>query len=184
MNDTYITIVGNVVDEPRLRTTSSSGVPVLSFRVASTSRRLDRETGKWQDSERLFATVTCWRALAQNVARSLKKGQPVIVTGRFYSREYTTKDETSRVSYEVDAAAIGHDLSRGVSEFTKVVRPVATTTVGKRSMCYNVAASVPTSYKSANGRREPCWCNWTTRAARATNSRWTPLGILSTGPRH
>jgi single-strand DNA-binding protein len=129
MNDTYITIVGNVVDEPRLRTTSSSGVPVLSFRVASTSRRLDRETGKWQDSDRLFATVTCWRALAQNVARSLKKGQPVIVTGRFYSREYTTKDETSRVSYEVDAAAIGHDLSRGVSEFTKVVRPVATTTV-------------------------------------------------------
>jgi single-strand DNA-binding protein len=78
MNDTYITIVGNVVDEPRLRTTSSSGVPVLSFRVASTSRRLDRETGKWQDSDRLFATVTCWRALAQNVARSLKKGQPVI----------------------------------------------------------------------------------------------------------
>jgi single-strand DNA-binding protein len=63
------------------------------------------------------------------VARSLKKGQPVIVTGRFYSREYTTKDETSRVSYEVDAAAIGHDLSRGISEFTKVVRPVATTTV-------------------------------------------------------
>lgn len=129
MNDTYITIVGNVVDEPRLRTTNSSGVPVLSFRVASTSRRLDRETGKWQDSDRLFATVTCWRALAQNVARSLKKGQPVIVTGRFYSREYTTKDETSRVSYEVDAAAIGHDLSRGISEFTKVVRPVATTTV-------------------------------------------------------
>jgi single-strand DNA-binding protein len=119
MNDTYITIVGNVVDEPRLRTTSSSGVPVLSFRVASTSRRLDRETGKWQDSDRLFATVTCWRALAQNVARSLKKGQPVIVTGRFYSREYTTKDETSRVSYEVDAAAIGHDLSRGISEFTR-----------------------------------------------------------------
>ena len=56
MNDTYITIVGNVVDEPRLRTTSSSGVPVLSFRVASTSRRLDRETGKWQDSDRLFAS--------------------------------------------------------------------------------------------------------------------------------
>ena len=76
MNDTYITIVGNVVDEPRLRMTSSSGLPVLSFRVASTSRRLDRETGKWQDSDRLFATVTCWRALAQNVARSLKKGQP------------------------------------------------------------------------------------------------------------
>jgi single-strand DNA-binding protein len=59
----------------------------------------------------------------------LKKGQPVIVTGRFYSREYTSKDETSRMSYEVDAAAIGHDLARGISEFTKVARPAATTTV-------------------------------------------------------
>jgi single-strand DNA-binding protein len=130
VNDTHITIVGNVVDEPRLRTTNSSGVPVLSFRVASTARRINRESGKWEDGDRLFATVTCWRALAQNVARSLKKGQPVVVTGRFYSREYTAKDETSRASYEVDAIAIGHDLSRGVSEFTKLSRPVAVTTVG------------------------------------------------------
>lgn len=129
MNDTHLTIVGNVVDEPRLRTTTTAGIPVVSFRVASTSRRLDRETGRWEDSNRLFATVTCWRALAQNAARSLKKGQPVIVTGRFYSREYTTKEETSRVSYEVDAIAIGHDLSRGVTEFTKVTRPAAITTV-------------------------------------------------------
>src|SRR6266496_5984708 len=77
------------------------------------SRRLDRETGEWADHERLFATVTCWRAMAQNVAQSLKKGQPVVATGRFYSREYT-KDEVSRMSYELDASAGGHDLSRGI----------------------------------------------------------------------
>jgi single-strand DNA-binding protein len=129
MNDTHLTIVGNVVDEPRLRTTTTAGIPVVSFRVASTSRRLDRETGRWEDSNRLFATVTCWRALAQNAARSLKKGQPVIVTGRFYSREYKTREETARVSYEVDAIAIGHDLSRGVTDFTKMTRPAAITTV-------------------------------------------------------
>ncbi len=40
MNDTKITIVGNVVDEPRLRETRS-GVKVASFRIASTSRRFD-----------------------------------------------------------------------------------------------------------------------------------------------
>src|SRR6266496_6255708 len=112
MNDTHITIVGNVVDTPRLRQTGA-GIPVASFRIASTSRRLDRETGEWADHERLFATVTCWRAMAQNVAQSLKKGQPVVATGRFYSREYT-KDEVSRMSYELDASAGGHDLSRGI----------------------------------------------------------------------
>jgi single-strand DNA-binding protein len=127
MNDTHITIVGNVVDEPRLRTTSA-GVPVASFRIASTARKFDREQARWVDSERLFATVTCWRALARNVAVSVKKGQPILATGRLYSREYT-KDEATRISYELDAEAVGHDLSRGTSEFTKVIRPVAVSTV-------------------------------------------------------
>lgn len=127
MNDTSITIVGNVVDDPKLRTTTT-GVPVASFRIASTSRRMDRETGSWVDNERLFATVTCWRAMARNVATSLKKGQPVIATGRFYSREYV-KEETSRMSYELDAVAVGHDLARGTADFTKVARGFALTNV-------------------------------------------------------
>lgn len=127
MNDTSITIVGNVVDDPKLRTTST-GVPVASFRIASTSRRMDRETGSWVDNERLFATVTCWRVMARNVAASLKKGQPVIATGRFYSREYV-KDESSRMSYELDAVAVGHDLARGTADFTKVTRGFAVTNV-------------------------------------------------------
>jgi single-strand DNA-binding protein len=87
MNDTMITIVGNVVDEPKLRETKS-GVKVLSFRIASTSRRYDREQERWVDNESLFATVTCWRWLAENVAASLHKGQPVIATGKLYTREY------------------------------------------------------------------------------------------------
>lgn len=127
MNDTYLTIVGNAVDDPKMRTTGA-GVPVASFRIASTSRRLNRETKTWEDNERLFATVTCWRALAQNVAASVKKGQPVVVTGRFYSREYV-KDEVSRMSYELDAIAVGHDLARGTSQFTKITRPHAVTSV-------------------------------------------------------
>ncbi len=127
MNDTYITIVGNVVDAPRLRQTSA-GIPVASFRIASTSRRFDRQAEQWTDHERLFATVTCWRAMAQNVTQSLKKGQPVLATGRFYSREYV-KDEVSRMSYELDAVAVGHDLSRGTSDFVKIARPYAITSV-------------------------------------------------------
>ena len=127
MNDTLITIVGNVVDDPRSRTTGS-GVPVASFRIASTSRKFNRETGLWEDNEKLFAKVTCWRAMAQNVAASLHKGQPVVVTGRFFAREYI-KDEITRMSYELDAIAVGHDLARGTSQFTKVSRPYAVTTV-------------------------------------------------------
>lgn len=127
MNDTHVTIVGNVVDEPRLRETTQ-GIKVASFRIASTSRRFDRETERWVDNNSLFATVTCWRSMAENVAASLHKGQPVIVTGRFYSREYRT-DETNRLSYELDADAVGHDLSRGETQFTRTRRPAVVTRV-------------------------------------------------------
>ncbi len=128
MNDTYLTISGNVVDDPKLRRTTTNGVPVVTFRVASTSRRRDAETGEWSDRDNLFVNVTCWRTLATNVSQSLFKGQPVVVHGRFYSRQYT-KDEATRVTYEIDAISIGHDLSRGVSTFTKALREVVVTNV-------------------------------------------------------
>jgi single-strand DNA-binding protein len=127
VNDTIMTIVGNVVDTPRMRLTKS-GHAVTNLRVASTSRRFDREHQRWIDNATLFVNVTCWRAMAENVALSVHKGQPVVVCGRYYSREYEI-NETVRVSYELEANAIGHDLSRGSSEFRKTIRPSTAATV-------------------------------------------------------
>jgi len=127
MNDTPMTIVGNVVDTPRMRITKS-GHAVTNFRVASTSRRYDREQQCWIDNSTLYVNVTCWRAMAENVAFSLRKGQPVVVTGRYYSREYEI-NETVRVAYELEANAVGHDLTRGTSEFRKVFRPSVTANI-------------------------------------------------------
>jgi single stranded DNA-binding protein len=111
LNDTYMTIVGNVVDAPRMRLTKS-GHAVTNFRVASTSRRYDQEQQRYVDNCTLFVNVTCWRAMAENVAFSVHKGQPVLVTGRYYSREYEI-NETVRISYELEANSVGHDLGRG-----------------------------------------------------------------------
>ena len=127
MNDTQMTVVGNVVESPKLRRTRS-GHFVASFRLASTPRRYDREQGSWVDGGTLFVTVTCWRALAENAVQSLRKGQPVVVLGRYCQRDYE-KDETVRTAYELEASAIGHDLSRGVSSFQKVSRPALATAV-------------------------------------------------------
>ncbi|HEY2042518.1 MAG TPA: single-stranded DNA-binding protein [Jatrophihabitans sp.] len=124
MYGTPITIVGNVVDEIRIKSTES-GLPRLSFRVASTQRRKDRDTGQWVDGHKLFVSVTCWRDFAENVAESLQKGDPVVVHGRIYSRQYI-KDESNRVSYEIEPESIGPDLARGVSSFTKRRRGFAT----------------------------------------------------------
>ncbi len=123
MNDTMLTIAGNVVDNPKLRRTKG-GHFVASFRVASTPRRFDRETNSWVDGATLFVTVTCWRAIGENVAQSLRKGQPIVVHGRYCQREYE-RDEKLHTTYELEAVALGHDLARGVSQFDKVTRSAA-----------------------------------------------------------
>jgi single-strand DNA-binding protein len=117
MNGTSITIVGNVVDDVVNKPTQN-GLSRASFRVASTHRRKDRETGQWVDGHKFFVNVICWRDMAENVALSLRKGDPVLVTGRIHSRQYV-REEANHVAYEVDPEAIGHDLARGTSAFTK-----------------------------------------------------------------
>ncbi|SHH02503.1 single-strand DNA-binding protein [Jatrophihabitans endophyticus] len=122
MNETTMTVCGNLVDSPRLRRTKN-GHLVANFRVASTQRRFDRDKGAWVDGDTLFVSVSAWRALGENVAASLQKGQPVVVHGRYYQRDYR-KDEAVRTAYELEAVAVGPDLSRGVASFERVVRPV------------------------------------------------------------
>jgi len=118
MNETVVTLVGNVASDVRT-TTSQAGVPISSFRVASTTRRFDRGRGGWADVDTLYVTVVCWRSLAENVAGSLAKGDPVVVHGRARMRQWTSEDGRTGTAVEVEAAAAGHDLSRGVSRFTK-----------------------------------------------------------------
>lgn len=129
MNDTYVTVVGNLVTDPELRHLESNGTTVLHFRIGSTARRWDRTSGGWIDGNTLFVNVNCWRSLAENASRSLFKGDPVVVTGRLYSREYTGDDGLRRVTFDLEAAAIGHNLARGTSTFRRVrpAQPVEVT---------------------------------------------------------
>lgn len=118
MYDTCITVVGNVCTKPIQRQFPTGSM--TDFKVASTSRRFDKELGKWVDGDELFIRVACWRALAQHVYKSVRVGDPVIIRGRLYSRRYTDKDEVPRTAFEISAQAIGHDLSRGVGQFSRV----------------------------------------------------------------
>jgi len=121
MFDTQVTVVGNLVAEPRLAQTND-GQAVASFRLASTPRRFDRATGEWRDGDTLFTNVTCWRALAENVYVSLKKGSSVIVLGRLSVRPYETKDGDKRQSVDIDAIAVGPELGRVITLIKRAER--------------------------------------------------------------
>lgn len=116
-----ITVTGNLVGEPTTRQTRA-GVAVTNFRIASTDRRFDKSTQQWVDGNSFYANVACWRHLAQNTFGSLKKGMPVIVTGRIATRTWTDTEEQSHTTYEIDADSVAPDLSWGTASFTRVPR--------------------------------------------------------------
>lgn len=88
-----------------------------------------RETGQWVDGNSLRVRVNCWRALASNVNASVTRGDPLIVTGRLFTRDWEDENGQKRVQYELDAAAIGHDLSRGRAVFERVKANTTTSAV-------------------------------------------------------
>jgi single-strand DNA-binding protein len=49
---------------------------------------------------------------------SLHKGDPVVVSGRLFTRQYE-RDGQLRSSYEMDAVAVGPDLARGTATFQR-----------------------------------------------------------------
>lgn len=120
MNDIITTVIGNAVTDVSLRTTST-GASVASFRIASNSRRFDKSTNTWLEQDPSYLSITAWSQLAENVALSVHKGQPLVVTGKLKVKQWQDA-EKSGTNVEIDATAIGHDLNRGTSEFTKVKR--------------------------------------------------------------
>ncbi|MYR05998.1 single-stranded DNA-binding protein [Gordonia sp. SID5947] len=116
MYETYTTIIGTVVSEPRRRQTTT-GEEVISFRVACNSRRIDKRSREWIDGPTLYLTVSCWRRLLVGVGLAVAKGRPVIAHGQIKTNEYVTADGEKRSDLEMTANAVGLDLSRCVVSY-------------------------------------------------------------------
>ncbi len=116
MTDT-ISIIGLVATTPK-HVVTAAGLTVTTFRFASTQRRYDRAEQKWVDGETNWYTIATFRQLATNVNASVQKGQRLIVAGRLRVRDWATEDKHG-TNVEIDAEAVGHDLSWGTSTFTR-----------------------------------------------------------------
>src|SRR5690606_19326946 len=121
MNETMVCAVGNVATSPVYRELASG--PSVRFRLAVTARYWDREKGMWTDGHTNFFTVWANRQLATNAAASLSLGEPVVVQGRLKVRTEQRDGQQGRVSADIDAVTIGHDLARGTSAFRRSGRP-------------------------------------------------------------
>jgi single-strand DNA-binding protein len=130
MFETPLTVVGRIVTDLRRRRVADQ--EVISFRVASNSRRRDAD-GNWEPGNSLYITVNCWGKLVTGVGAALGKGTAVIAVGQVYTSEYEDRDGVRRSSLEMRATSVGPDLSKSivqildsVSSASKDAEPVPT----------------------------------------------------------
>lgn len=128
MTDT-LTLTGLVATPPK-HTQTATGLSITSFRLASNQRRYDRVKGEWVDAETNWYTVTTFRQLAKNVVLSVQKGQRIVVTGRVRVRDWSSEEKTG-TTIELDADALGHDLSWGTTQFTRSAIAAVTAAEGE-----------------------------------------------------
>jgi single-strand DNA-binding protein len=118
MTETVIHVVGHIGTDIAHRELPD-GTHKSTFRLAATPRHYDRAQRGWVDGPTNWLSVQCWRSLALNVARSLHRGDQVVVVGKLRTQEWE-KDGVRSSRFILEAIAVGHDLARGVSIFTKM----------------------------------------------------------------
>lgn len=118
MNETHVTIRGNLVADPD-RIDSAKGA-FTTFRVAVNEFHRDQAGGGYVDGRSSFYKVVAFRAVGDNVHRSLKKGMPVLVQGVLRINQWQTSSGETRTTPEIEAHSVGPDLRFGIATYQRV----------------------------------------------------------------
>lgn len=152
-----VSINGNLVADPEL-TYGESGIAHAKLRVA-VNQRFQAADGTWRDGIPVFHNVSAFRTLAENVAASLKKGDPVIVTGDLEFRSYE-KDGAQHEARRIVAEVVGPDLRFGTSSYERTPKASPAVAMGSPEYVHSEPGvtndsghvpSMPTTSPSARG---------------------------------
>lgn len=128
---------GRLTEDPQIRF-SGAGNAVATISLAFNSRKLNRDTGEWEDDSVFFVRATAFKGLAENAVDTLKRGMEVVVTGRLKTDQWQDKqsgENRSAVSLLLDS--IGPNLDRATATVTKTNRPGGSETGGNRQPAYS-----------------------------------------------
>ena len=152
--ENQITLRGFVTAEPKFKQTALTATPLAEIRVGSTPRRLDRETGEWRELPTTYYTIKCWRRLAINAASSLHKGDMVLVRGRFSVHNWVDNEQRPRVTIEIEADSLGHDLTYGWSHFLRGSHPSGRASVNAGEAARQDTGESEGDYGAGGGHEE------------------------------
>lgn len=96
-----ITAVGRLTADPTI-TESANGAALCHFTVAANTRRKNAAGQPLTN----FYRCTVWRAIAENCARYLHKGDMVTISGDLSLTEYSDRNGQPRCSLEVDVSDV------------------------------------------------------------------------------
>jgi single-strand DNA-binding protein len=102
-----VSLAGRLGRDPKLDQTPD-GKPVANFSVAYTPRV--RQGDKWVDGDTVWYQVGVFGEQAEHVARSLTKGDEVVILGRQNDREFERKDGSKDVSHDITADFVGASM--------------------------------------------------------------------------
>lgn len=115
MSLNLITIMGRLVRDPEQRYT------VTGKSVTSLTLAVDRNFKSKNENEQTadFISVVAWGKTGENIAKYIKKGNRLLVSGRLQTRDYINKNNEKRKITEVVAQRvqfIDHPNNNPVSE--------------------------------------------------------------------
>lgn len=93
-----VMLIGNVGRNPELKFTPS-GIPVTSFRMATTETWKDRDGNLQEHTD--WHTVVAWRGLAEVIHKLVKKGSRVFIEGRIQTRSFEDKNGNRKHVVEI-----------------------------------------------------------------------------------
>ncbi|WP_128773233.1 single-stranded DNA-binding protein [Actinomyces oricola] len=112
-----LVVQGILGTNPVLSRVGAEQRPYCRFRVATTpSYRTERG---WNDGETIWFTAKAWGQLAEHMCMSLRKGEPVLLAGRF-TQETWESERGTQLTNVLNVHAGGHDLTWGETRFMRV----------------------------------------------------------------
>ena len=96
-----IFLKGNVGQDPRIMNFQDGG-KIATFTLATTERGYKTRDGKEVEESTTWHNIVVRKTgLAKVVEDYVKKGSPVLIMGKYITREYTKPDGEKRTVYEV-----------------------------------------------------------------------------------
>jgi len=93
-----VMLIGNVGKDPELKYTPS-GIPVTSFRLATSETWRDRDGSLQEHTD--WHTIVAWRGLAEVINKLVYKGSRVYIEGKLQSRTFDDRNGNKRNITEI-----------------------------------------------------------------------------------